>query len=96
MAAAAHTWVLTGGMGALGLLLFSAINARYLDQDTKKWRSLTNTTMTLAMFTEIMTLNLPSLFFPLASLATVGKDIAYLLWSSTSARDHLKLALRDN
>ena len=96
MAAAAHTWVLTGGMGAIGLLLFSAINARYLDQDTKKWRFLATTSMTLAMFTEIMTLNLPSLFFPLASLATVGKNIAFILWTSTSARDHLKLALRDN
>ena len=36
------------------------------------------------------------MFFPLASLATVGKNIAFILWTSTSARDHLRLALRDN
>ena len=52
--------------------------------------------MTLSLYLEILTLNLPSMFFPLASLATVGKNIAFVLWTSSSARDHLRLALRDN
>ena len=52
--------------------------------------------MTFALFTEIMTLNLPWLFFPLASTATICKNIAFVLWTSTSAKDHLNLALRDN
>ena len=48
------------------------------------------------VYLEIMTLAFPSKFFILASLSTVLKNITYLLFSSSRAKDNLKLALRDN
>ena len=94
--AAAANWVLKDGLGQLGGVAFAAfINTRF-DADPKRWRWLSAVALDLSTLIEICTPLFPGLFLPLAALANVGKNIAWLSASATRAGVHQALALHGN
>ena len=83
LGAAAYTWVLTGGMGQVGLLLFAAKFAKYFDEDNKKWRFMAAAFINFGIYLEISTLAFPGQFLILASISAALKNITYLLFSAS-------------
>ena len=83
-AAAAISWVLKDGIGQLGGIFFAAYVSNSFDSDAKRWRMLAALALDAAVVVEILTPLTPNHFLLLASLANIGKYVAWL--SSSAAR----------
>jgi Vitamin B6 photo-protection and homoeostasis len=94
--AAALNWVIKDGIGQIGGVLYAAwINNRF-DSELKRWRMMSSIVSDVATFVEVCTPFFPSLFLPLAALANVGKNVAWLSASATRAGIHQTLGLHGN
>ena len=94
--AAAVNWVLKDGLGQLGGVLYAALLGQRFDADPKRHRFLSGVALQAATAVELMTPLLPGYFLLLASVANIGKNVAWLAASATRAQLHQALALQEN
>jgi len=94
--AATLNWVLKDGLGQLGGVLFASfINTRF-DADPKRFRFGADLGLAISVILESSTAMAPWLFLPIAALANVGKNIAWLSASATKASIHQSFCLVHN
>ena len=94
--AAALNWVIKDGLGQLGCVLYAAlINTRF-DSDPKRWRMISAMASDAATALEVLTPLFPKAFLPMAAVANIGKNIAWLSASATKAGLHQALATHGN
>ncbi len=94
--AAALNWVLKDGLGQLGGVLYAALLNNRFDSDPKRWRMVSAMALDLSTMLEVCTPLVPALFLPVAALANVGKNIAWLSASATRAGLHQSFATTGN
>lgn len=94
--AAALNWVIKDGIGQIGGVLYAAALHNKLDADPKRWRFLAGLALDVATGLEIMAPLAPGCFLIVASIANVGKNIAWITTSATKAGIHRNLSLREN
>ena len=94
--AAALNWVIKDGLGQLGGVLYAAVVGNHFDADPKRHRFLAGLALQTATAVELVTPFFPGSFLVLASLANIGKNIAWLASSATRAQLHQALALQEN
>ena len=94
--AAAVNWVLKDGLGQLGGVLYAALLGQRFDADPKRHRFFSGVALQAATAVELMTPLLPGYFLLLASVANIGKNVAWLAASATRAQLHQALALQEN
>ena len=96
MAAAAYLWVVKDGLGQVGAILFASRYGSNFDEDIKKWRIMSISTLNIAIYIEIMALAFPQYFLALASIANAGKNICFLTAGASRASINVKFAKRNN
>mmetsp|Transcript_10630 Transcript_10630/g.16120 ORF Transcript_10630/g.16120 Transcript_10630/m.16120 type:complete len:520 (-) Transcript_10630:296-1855(-) len=97
-------WILKDGIGQFGGIVFASrisANTTYsVDSDPKRWRMVSSLAMDTAMMLELATLAFPAgssgSFLILASVANIGKNIAFLTASASRAKLHQSLSNTDN
>ena len=91
-------WVIKDGIGQAGGIAFAAWLGRRkgLDADPKRWRIVSALAMDGATFLEILSPLFPGYFLFVASVANVGKNIAYLSASASRAAIHNSYAMKRN
>jgi hypothetical protein len=94
--AASINWILKDGLGQLGGVLFASIVSNRFDSDPKKWRLVSSLSMSAAAILEMTTPLFPGYFLAIASIANVGKNIAFLASSASRAAIHRSFAIREN
>lgn len=94
--AATLNWVLKDGLGQLGGILFVARFGGNFDKEAKRYRFLASLLMSLSSSLEMLIPAIPSLFLPVASLANVCKNIAWMALSATRAQIHRNFTRIDN
>lgn len=94
--AATVNWILKDGLGQLGGILFVARYGGNVDREAKRYRFLASAMMSVASFFEILVPIIPALFLPIASLANVCKNIAWMALSATRAQIHRNFTRLDN
>jgi len=76
-ATAALSWLLKDGLGRVGKVVATAGGGRSFDADLKRYRFASSLGMITCQFAEALTPRLPpSLFLPVASLASAGKAVS--------------------
>jgi len=94
--AATLNWVLKDGLGQIGGVIFAAtVNTRF-DADPKRFRFGADAVLATSVVLESCTVLIPWLFLPLASVANVGKNAAWLSASATRASIHQSFCLEHN
>ena len=94
--AAALNWVMKDGIGQLGGVAFASyINSRF-DADPKRFRMVAAIAQDASVLVEIAAPLAPGLFLPIASVANVGKNVAWLSASATRAAIHRTMLTREN
>jgi hypothetical protein len=93
---AAINWVLKDGLGQLGGMLFASVVATRFDMSPIRYRLLSAIMLDASVLLEIFTPLVPALFLPLASLANIGKNIAWLGASASRAAIHRSFLKREN
>ena len=94
--AATINWVLKDGLGQLGGILFASyVNTRF-DADPKRFRFGADACLAFSVVVESCTALVPWLFLPIASVANVGKNAAWLSASATRASIHQSFCLENN
>ena len=94
--AATLNWILKDGVGQLGGVLFaSSVNTRF-DSDPKRFRLGADFALGISVILESCTVIAPWLFLPVASIANIGKNIAWLSASATRASIHQSFCLEHN
>jgi hypothetical protein len=94
--AASINWILKDGLGQIGGVLFASIVSNRFDADPKKWRLVASLSMSIASILELSTPIFPGYFLAIASIANVGKNIAFLAASASRAAIHRSFAIREN
>lgn len=99
--AGALNWVLKDGIGQLGGVLFAAkitsnSSGNTIDSDPKRWRMVSAISMDGATLLEILSPLAPGYFLLVASVANIGKNIAFLTAGASRAALHQALAFKDN
>jgi hypothetical protein len=94
--AATVNWILKDGLGQLGGILFVARYGGNVDREAKRYRFLASALMSVASACEILIPVVPALFLPIASLANVCKNIAWMALSATRAQIHRNFTRLDN
>ncbi len=98
-------WIIKDGIGQFGGILFaskiSVQTTTSIDSDPKRWRMVSAIAMDCAMMMELATIAFPSgsssgSFLLLASVANIGKNIAFLTASASRAKLHQSLTKKDN
>ncbi len=98
-------WIIKDGIGQFGGILFaskiSVQTTTSIDSDPKRWRMVSAVAMDCAMMMELATIAFPSgsssgSFLLLASVANIGKNIAFLTASASRAKLHQSLTKKDN
>jgi hypothetical protein len=95
-AAAALNWVIKDGVGQFGGVIFASFIGNRFDSDPKRWRLLSAISMDAASLLEMLTPLAPSYFLVLASVANIGKNIAFLSASASRAALHKSFAIYEN
>jgi hypothetical protein len=97
-ASAAWTWICKDGLGQLGGVIYAAALGDQFDADPKRWRLMSAVAGDAAGALEIGLSLAPALlpFLPVAALANVGRNIAWLSASATKAGLHQALATNGN
>jgi len=96
IAAAAFTFALKEGIGPLGGILFASRYGKNFDEDIKKWRFMSTVAFNLALYIECMTLQFPTHFLLLASLANACKNVTFLLAAASRASINMRFARSNN
>jgi hypothetical protein len=94
--AATLNWVLKDGLGQLGGVLFAGLVNTRFDRDVKRWRLGAAALLEAANALELLTAFWPALFLPLAAVANMWKNAAWLSASATRAGIHQALAVQGN
>jgi hypothetical protein len=94
--AAALNWVIKDGFGQLGGVMFASFINNRFDADPKRWRMISAVALDGSTLLELMSPLAPGLFLPIASVANVGKNVAWLSASATRAGIHRSMARREN
>ena len=94
--AATLNWIIKDGVGQFGGILFASMINNRFDADPKRWRMISGISLDLASFIELMTPLAPAYFLPMACVANVGKNIAYLSASASRAAIHKSFAKHEN
>jgi hypothetical protein len=94
--AATLNWILKDGLGQLGGVLFASFVNTKFDSEAKRWRFKADCMLALSVILESCTGIFPTLFLPIASIANVGKNIAWLSASATRASIHQSFTLQHN
>lgn len=94
--AAALNWVLKDGLGQLGGVAYAALLNNRFDSDPKRWRMVSALALDASTFLEVLTPLVPALFLPVAAVANIGKNIAWLSASATRAGLHQSFARTGN
>ena len=97
--AGALNWVLKDGIGQFGGVVFASYLGRFqsLDVYPKHWRMVAAMTLDCATLLELLSPMVPTWFvLPIASFATVGKNVGFLTASASRAALHQSLAVRGN
>lgn len=89
-------WILKDGIGHFGGIIFVALASGRFDLEPKKFRFLAAIMLKFAMLLEILVPLKPKFFLLLASIANIGKNIAWMGTSATRAQIHRHLAMMDN
>lgn len=83
-------------MGQLGGMLFASLVSTRFDMQPIRYRLLSAAVLDASVLLEILTPLVPALFLPLASLANIGKNIAWLGASASRAAIHRSFLKREN
>jgi hypothetical protein len=94
--AAALNWVIKDGLGQLGGVLYAALVNTRFDSDPKRWRLVSALASDAATALEVCTPLFPGAFLPMAAVANIGKNVAWLSASATKAGLHQALAVGGN
>ena len=92
-------WILKDGIGQFGGIVFASrisSSSNSVDADPKKWRMVSSLAMDFAMILELATAAFPGHFLLIASVANIGKNIAFLTASASRAKLHQYLAAQEN
>ena len=95
----ALNWVAKDGLGQLGGMLYASFLGGRFDADPKRWRFVSALALDAAGALEVaLALAPPGTvpFLPVAAVANVGKNVAWLSASATRAGLHAALARRGN
>ena len=97
-ASAAWTWVCKDGLGQLGGVIYAAALGDRFDSDPKRWRFASAVAGDVAGALEVSLALSPAAlpFLPIAALANVGRNVAWLSASATKAGLHQALATHGN
>jgi hypothetical protein len=95
-AAAALNWILKDGLGQLGGVLYASFARTLSDSQPKTYRLLSAFLLNVSCVIEILTPLVPSLFLPIATLANIGKNVAWIAASATQAAIHKSFINREN
>ena len=97
-ASAAWTWVCKDGLGQLGGVIYAAALGDRFDTDPKRWRFASAVAGDAAGALEVALALAPAAlpFLPIAALANVGRNVAWLSASATKAGLHQALATHGN
>jgi hypothetical protein len=92
-------WILKDGIGQFGGILFASrisSSSNSVDADPKRWRMVSSLSMDFAMMLELATPAFPGYFLFIASVANIGKNIAFLTASASRAKLHQCLSQNEN
>ena len=95
-ASVALNWVLKDGIGQLGGVLYAGTTGHKFDENPKFYKWVSATSLNISCAIEILTPLFPGYFLPLASIATIGKNISAISGSASRAAIHLHLSKDNN
>jgi hypothetical protein len=94
--AATLNWIIKDGIGQFGGVIFAAAVNNQFDSDPKRWRMISNVSMDVSSFIELLTPLAPAYFLPMAAIANIGKNISFLSASASRAAIHKSFAIHEN
>ena len=94
--AATMNWIIKDGLGQMGGILFASLVNNKFDTNPKYYRMLASISMELASFIELLLPLAPQYFLVGASIANIGKNIAFLASSASRAAIHKSFASHGN
>ncbi|KNC48935.1 uncharacterized protein AMSG_04680 [Thecamonas trahens ATCC 50062] len=94
--AGALNFVLKDGIGQLGGVLYAAFSSRSFDAQPKYHRYSSTLLLQLSTGLEVLAPLVPALFLPLASVANIGKNVAYLATGASRAQLNRAFAISEN
>ena len=94
--AGALNFVIKDGIGQLGGVLYAAFSSRSLDAQPKYHRFSSTLLLQVSTAIEVLAPLVPGAFLPMASLANVGKNIAYLATGASRAQLNRAFAISHN
>jgi hypothetical protein len=83
--------VLKDGLGQFGGMFYAALVSRRFDADPKRWRMRAAYVLNASCVLETITPLVPALFLPVAALANLGKNVAWITMSAARASLHTNL-----
>ncbi|OMJ22183.1 Protein root UVB sensitive 4 [Smittium culicis] len=89
-------WAIKDGVGQLGGIVYASVLGKNFDLESKRLRFWSTVWLQLATCLEILTPLFPGFFLAVASIANVGKNVAYLASGATKASINRSLATSDN
>jgi hypothetical protein len=94
--AATVNWIVKDGLGQFGGVVFaSLVNTRF-DADPKRFRWAADLVLGVAVVLEACTSLFPGAFLPVAALANIGKNMAWISASATRASIHQSFCRENN
>ncbi|KAM9962897.1 hypothetical protein ACTFIW_006118 [Dictyostelium discoideum] len=94
--AAAISWVLKDGLGAIALVLFANKYSTLFDYDIKKYKFRGDLLHNFGVLLEMFTPFFQQFFLPLASISNLSKGLAGLVYGSTRASLNRSFSLKEN
>eukprot|EP01028_Stygiella_incarcerata_P014522 TRINITY_DN9771_c0_g2_i2.p1 TRINITY_DN9771_c0_g2~~TRINITY_DN9771_c0_g2_i2.p1 ORF type:complete len:534 (+),score=122.20 TRINITY_DN9771_c0_g2_i2:97-1698(+) len=94
--AAALNWVVKNGVGQLGGLFFASRIGKRFDSESKRLIFQSMCALQVATAIECLTPAKPQWFLPIASIANIGKNIAFIAGSASRASIHKSFCVGDN
>ncbi|CAG9315107.1 unnamed protein product [Blepharisma stoltei] len=95
-ASAALNWIIKDGLGLLGGVIYAGRIGNRFDENSKYYKWISAVSVNLASGLEMISPCFPSLFLPIATIGTLGKNVSALAGSASKAAIHLNLCLRNN
>ncbi|OMJ08686.1 Protein root UVB sensitive 4 [Smittium culicis] len=89
-------WAIKDGVGQLGGIVYASVLGKNFDLESKRLRFWSTVWLQLATCLEILTPLFPGFFLAVASIANIGKNVAYLASGATKASINRSLATSDN
>jgi hypothetical protein len=93
-------WIIKDGIGQFGGILFASKvsnqNSLNIDNNPKRYRMISSFAMDVSSLLEVVAPLFPRSFLFIASMANIGKNIAFLTASASRAKLHQELSRSDN